>query len=397
MRCLAVCQDELVIRMLDEILLPGFEVEFLVESRPLARRLHDAGVHVIAGDPAAHRHLPQGRHRPQHLRHHRRQRPPQPQEDPRRRSATPAARSSTCSASAPRRPRERAEEFHAEFPDVAYLSMSELFGGPLLTEFSRSLTRARVQQYQRYFADADRVLILLHNDPDPDAMASGLALRNVLRRTKTTAIIGAMQGVTRPENLRMVEPARHPRRADHRRRRCASSIASRWSTCSRTTSAACSIASTWSSTIIPSSPATPRSSRTSAPTTDRPRTILTEHLRAVDVNISERTATAMLYAIKSDTLFFDRQTNRVDLEAFSFLYPLADAALIRKMEGAEITLERLDYVIKAQPGRHAARPGVLRVPRRRRRARTSSPTSPTSSCSSRTSSGRSSPASSTTR
>ncbi len=46
----------------------------------------------------------------------------------------------------------RAEEFHSEFPDVAYLAMSELFGGPLLTEFSRSLTRARVQQYQRYFA-----------------------------------------------------------------------------------------------------------------------------------------------------------------------------------------------------------------------------------------------------
>jgi nanoRNase/pAp phosphatase (c-di-AMP/oligoRNAs hydrolase) len=76
-------------------------------------------------------------------------------------------------------------------------------------------------------------------------------------------------------------------------------------------------------------------------------TILTEHLRAVDVNISERTATAMLYAIKSDTLFFNRQTNRVDLEAFSYLYPLADAALIRKMEGAEITLERLDYVLRA--------------------------------------------------
>src|SRR5512143_2981976 len=76
-------------------------------------------------------------------------------------------------------------------------------------------------------------------------------------------------------------------------------------------------------------------------------TILTEHLRAVDVNISERTATAMLYAIKSDTLFFNRQTNRVDLEAFSYLYPLADAAMIRKMEGAEITLERLGYVMKA--------------------------------------------------
>ena len=77
-------------------------------------------------------------------------------------------------------------------------------------------------------------------------------------------------------------------------------------------------------------------------------TILTEHLRAVDANISERTATAMLYAIKSDTLFFNRQANRVDIEAFSYLYPLADATLIRKMEGAEITMERLDYVLKAR-------------------------------------------------
>jgi nanoRNase/pAp phosphatase (c-di-AMP/oligoRNAs hydrolase) len=77
-------------------------------------------------------------------------------------------------------------------------------------------------------------------------------------------------------------------------------------------------------------------------------TILTEHLRAVDANISERTATAMLYAIKSDTLFFNRQANRVDLEAFSYLYPLADAAMIRKMEGAEITMDRLEYVLKAK-------------------------------------------------
>ena len=118
-------------------------------------------------------------------------------------------------------------------------------------------------------------------------------------------------------------------------------------------------------------------------------TVLTEHLRAVDANIFERTATAMLYAIKSDTLFFNRQANRVDIEAFSYLYPLADAALIRKMEGAEITLERLDYVRKA--GQNS--PLSSRCSARSwapRRARISSPTWPTSTCSSRTSSGRSS-------
>ena len=51
LRVLAICQDELVIRSLDEVLLPSFEVDFLVESRPLARRLHDAGIEVTAGDP----------------------------------------------------------------------------------------------------------------------------------------------------------------------------------------------------------------------------------------------------------------------------------------------------------------------------------------------------------
>ena len=49
MRCLAACQTELAIRMLDEILL-RFEVEFLVESKPLARRLHDSGLNVVFGD-----------------------------------------------------------------------------------------------------------------------------------------------------------------------------------------------------------------------------------------------------------------------------------------------------------------------------------------------------------
>ena len=47
----------------------------------------------------------------------------------------------------------------------------------------------------------------------------------------------------------------------------------------------------------------------------------------------------MLYAIKSDTLFFNRQANRADLDAFSFLYPLADASLtlFGSLENSSIT------------------------------------------------------------
>src|SRR6266853_1106855 len=348
MRCLAVCQDELVIRMLDEILLPGFEVEFIVESKPAARRLHEAGVHVVAGDP---------RRTDTYLKADLSPGTCVIIEDNGRRSLKKileAVRDAggtliyVLGVGAATTAR-RADELRAEFPDVAYLAMSELFGGPLLTEFSRSLTRARVQQYQRYFSDADRVLILLHNDPDPDAMASGLALRTLLHRTKTTAIIGAIQGVTRPENLRMLNlldihvEAVTPESVKEFDRVAIFDVQPHYfgGLIDR------------ADLVIDHHPEQPgytavfKDIRADYGST---LTILTEHLRAVDVNISERTATAMLYAIKSDTLFFNRQTNNVDIEAFSYLYPLADATMIRKMEGAEITTERLEYVLKAHQG-----------------------------------------------
>ena len=37
--------------MLDEVLQPGFDVEFIVENRPVARRLHDAHIQATVGDP----------------------------------------------------------------------------------------------------------------------------------------------------------------------------------------------------------------------------------------------------------------------------------------------------------------------------------------------------------
>jgi nanoRNase/pAp phosphatase (c-di-AMP/oligoRNAs hydrolase) len=350
MRCLAVCQDELVIRMLDEILLPGFEVEFIIENRPVARRLHDAGVNVVIGDPRRTDTFLKADLGPSTV---------VIVEDNGRRSPKKILEAIRDAGGTliyllgigQEATSKRSDEYHDEFPDVAYLSMSELFGNPLITEFSRSLTRARVQQYQRYLSDADRILIMLHNDPDPDAMASGLALRNVLRRTKTTAIIGALQNVTRPENLRMINlldihvETMTPETIRDFDRICMVDVQPHYfgGLIDRV------------DLVIDHHPE--QAGYTAVFKDVRPdygstSTILTEHLRAVDVNISERTATAMLYAIKSDTLFFNRQTNRVDIEAFSYLYPLSDAALIRKMEGAEITSERLEYVMKAhQNGR----------------------------------------------
>src|SRR5688572_7135992 len=351
MRVYAVCQDELVIRSLDDVLQPSFEVDFLVESRPLARRLHESGIQISAGDPRRVDTYLKADISPSTCFI--------VQNNGRKsvRKILSAIRDAggtlTYVLHTGPRNQKAADELKAEFTDLADLELSELIRPTLVTELSRSMTRARVQQYQRYFADADRVLILLHNDPDPDALASGLALRNLLRRTKTTAIIGAVQGVTRPENLRManmldihVEPITPA--SFHEFERIATVDVQPHYFGGMLDRVDLVVdhhpEQTGYSTVY-------KDVRADYGSTS---TILVEHLRAVDVNISERTATAMLYAIKSDTLFFARHTNRVDLEAFTFLYPLSDAALIRKMEGAEITLERLEYMTRASQG------GILR-------------------------------------
>jgi nanoRNase/pAp phosphatase (c-di-AMP/oligoRNAs hydrolase) len=334
--------------MLEEVLLSNFEIEFLVEGKPLAKRLHDSGLNVSAGDPRRTDTYikaditpgtcvvveDDGRHSLKRI-----------LEAIWNAGATLVYVLGVGVGAAHAHKRE--EELKAQFPELNYLSLSELFGGPLLTEFSRSLTRLRVQQYQRFFADADKVVIVLHNDPDPDAMASGLALRAVLKRTRQTAVIAALHGVTRPENQRMVNlldihiESITPEDLANFDRVAMVDVQPHYF----------SGAIDRVDLVIDHHPeqtgynAVYKDIRADYGSTS---TILTEHLRAVDANISERVATAMLYAIKSDTLFFNRQANRVDIEAFSYLYPLADAAMIRKMEGADITLERLDQVILAR-------------------------------------------------
>jgi nanoRNase/pAp phosphatase (c-di-AMP/oligoRNAs hydrolase) len=345
-RALAVCQDELVIRTLHRVLAGTFDLELLVESRTLGRRLGEDGIRTTVGDP---------KRLESYLRADLSPTTCIIVEDNGRRglkrvltAIRDAGGTLVYVLHVSGEPTRRGQdELRAVVPEIAHLDLAELLAPSLTTELGRSLTRARVQQYQRYFEDADRVLILLHNEPDPDALAAGLALRNVLRRTRTTAIIGAMQGITRPENLRM---------ADLLDIQVETITADELSGFERI--ATVDVQPHYFGGLLPrvdlvvdhhpeqgGYASVFKDIRTDYGSTC---TILTEHLRAVDVNISERTATAMLYAIKSDTLFFNRQANRVDIEAFSYLYPLADATLIRKMEGAEITMERLDYVLKAR-------------------------------------------------
>jgi nanoRNase/pAp phosphatase (c-di-AMP/oligoRNAs hydrolase) len=73
-------------------------------------------------------------------------------------------------------------------------------------------------------------------------------------------------------------------------------------------------------------------------------TILVEYLRALDQKIPQRLATALLYGIKSDTLGLERGGSKADLEAFAFLYTLANHNALRRIERPELSEVALDVL-----------------------------------------------------
>src|SRR3989338_7940669 len=91
-------------------------------------------------------------------------------------------------------------------------------------------------------------------------------------------------------------------------------------------------------------------------------TILVEYLRAADVKVTQRLATALLYGIKSDTLGVERGGTRADLEAFSYLYLLANHSALRRIERPELSDGALDLLAQGLARRRGPGGGVFSPP-----------------------------------
>jgi len=229
------------------------------------------------------------------------------------------------------------------FPGVKTVRLRGLFEDALKVELEYAATRRLVRRYQEDFQKAEKVLILLHDDPDPDSLAAALAFRTILGRTRKTAVIGAFAPVTRPENLRMtqmldleVKPLEDGDLALFDRVAVLDIQPHYWK--GRIPEV---------DLVIDHHP--PQKGYKARFKILRPRmgatsTILLEHLLASGTQPSERTATALLYAIKTDTLFLERGVHPADLRSFLYLYGKANLNVLRKIEGQGITMERLAFI-----------------------------------------------------
>ncbi|PYS05423.1 MAG: hypothetical protein DMG12_07810 [Acidobacteria bacterium] len=234
---------------------------------------------------------------------------------------------------------ERVPEKYRSF--AHFVSVQELLESNIRWHIRLAKTMRRVQEVKAHFEAAESVVILLQDDPDPDAIASGLALRQVLGRNKQTAPLGSFGRVTRPENIAMVKLL------EIEIEKVTKSTLGKFDRIAVVDLQPPHLAAppdhvdlvidhhpeqfTYKSHIKDIRPGYGATS-----------TILLEYLLCSGTGIGPRLATALLYGIKSDTFSLSREVNEWDVGAFSYLYPLANQNLMRRIERPELPPAALD-------------------------------------------------------
>lgn len=79
--------------------------------------------------------------------------------------------------------------------------------------------------------------------------------------------------------------------------------------------------------------------------------ILTQYLQDLDIPVDRKVATALLYGIRADTRDFRRNVTPQDLNNVAFLLPLTDNDLLDKITSPSISKETLDVLGKAVQNR----------------------------------------------
>jgi nanoRNase/pAp phosphatase (c-di-AMP/oligoRNAs hydrolase) len=207
----------------------------------------------------------------------------------------------------------------------------------------RACQRARAERLREHFEGAERVLILIQDDPDPDAIASALALKTLLGRNRVSAPTCTFGTITRPENLAMC------RILDIEVQQIGPTALDQFDRVAMVDVQPSFLEERFEAVdlVIDHHPVEePIQARIKdvRPSYGATSTILVEHLRALDVKIPQRLATALLYGIKSDTLGLERGGSKADLEAFTFLYVLANHNALRRIERPELSELALDVL-----------------------------------------------------
>lgn len=209
-----------------------------------------------------------------------------------------------------------------------------------LDEELQRLEAERRSYILREFAAVDDVVpILIHDDPDPDAVSSALAVAALLERAPDRTPIVTLDEIRRPENRRMVEQLRiHVTRVtEEELKRFERVITVDMQPVGLQRDGRPRLAVIDHHPLATGYTAEFRDVR---PEYGATATMLTEYLRAAQPHgMTSTLATALLFGIKTDTDSLTRGVSPADVNAYAFLQERAELTQVRRFERPSYPVE----------------------------------------------------------
>src|SRR6202795_1100515 len=192
MRPVLICPDDLLGHLPGGVAFPGERVLYLVERAALRDRLRKRGDRALTADLADPAFYDQALERGT---------------GPVIIGARPARYAQVLAAVARSAPDAPVlvvrDEDRPPLPGAITVPLAAFGDRVIHPAVERAVQRGRAERFRAHFESAEHILILMQDDPDPDAIASALALKTLLGRNRTSAPICTFGSITRPENVAM--------------------------------------------------------------------------------------------------------------------------------------------------------------------------------------------------
>lgn len=203
------------------------------------------------------------------------------------------------------------------------------------------MSKTRLKRFLRAFRGAKRVLVMTHDYPDPDAVASGLAMQRLLeRRLHCHVDLGFGGIIGRAENRALVKAVKAPMKPLDQLDLSSYDAFALVDTQPRTGNNSLPFERI-PDVVIDHHPLRPETRpvkfhdvRTRYGAT---ATMMVEYLKAARFRMEPDLATALFYGIKSETQSLSRETSRRDREAYASLFPYVDFRKISEIEFAGVS------------------------------------------------------------
>ena len=185
-----------------------------------------------------------------------------------------------------------------------------------------------------------RILVMCHNNPDPDSIASASALRSIIHQTlRRKVVIGYGGTIGRAENRALIRRLKmemvHVKDIDFDGFSIVCMVDTQPGTGNNSVP----------DSILPDIVIDHHPLRTITrkipfhdirPLYGSTSTIMTEYLRELDLQLDRILATALFYGLKTDTNGLLRSSLKADLDAFNYLFPKIAPKTLASIENPEV-------------------------------------------------------------